>query len=611
MFKGHPKGLFILALTNMGERFGYYTMLAIFVLYLQAKFGLDSGKTGQIFGGFLAAVYFLPLLGGIIADRFLGYGKTIFVGILIMFGGYALLATPSESDTMGYVLMFGALGLISLGTGFFKGNLHALVGNLYDENKYKLKRDVAFSIFYMFINIGAFFAPTAAEAVSNRFLSNDGFTYEAEVPEKALKYLNFNTQDSATFANAIILENELQEKPVLKQRKEIMKAKKKQGVIFEDEKVAYKQRLDEIGKEQLGTAYMDVDSFSKNYVESLSKSYNWGFALACGSLIISLMIFIGFRKTYKNADFTEKQKAADKTRQHEVKTLTPEQTKERLIALGLVFAVVIFFWMSFHQNGLSMTFFARDYTNLDLTPIQFLTFSLGSLLLMIVGFYGVWNIFQSKEMRGKITGGAVAALAIVGIIAYYKGVILNDPEIAADGIISITPPKFQQFNPFFIIILTPVFIALFTWLNKIGKEPSAPKKIGIGMLLAAFGFVALVLPSLGLQSPQELQGSVSPSLVSANWLIGTYFMLTISELFLSPMGISFVSKVAPPQYKGLMQGGWLAATAVGNYLVGVVGGLWDSIPLALFWGILITCCLLSGIFIFSILKRLERATNNA
>ena len=134
MFSGHPKGLFVLALTNMGERFGYYTMLAILALYLQAKFGFDSGITGQIFGTFLALVYFLPLLGGIIADKFLGYGKTILLGIIVMFGGYLLLATPSSSNNAGLFVMFGALALISLGTGFFKGNLQALVGNLYDNS---------------------------------------------------------------------------------------------------------------------------------------------------------------------------------------------------------------------------------------------------------------------------------------------------------------------------------------------------------------------------------------------------------------------------------------------------------------------------------------------
>ena len=182
MFKGQPKGLFVLSLANMGERFGYYTMLAIFVLYMQAKFGFGAEMASTIFGSFLAAVYFLPLFGGLLADKVLGYGKTIALGIVIMFFGYLLLAIPSGTGTAAIITMCASLLLIAMGTGCFKGNLQALVGNLYDDPKYSAKRDLAFSIFYMCINIGAFFAPSAAEGVSNYFLAKDGFTYNAEIP---------------------------------------------------------------------------------------------------------------------------------------------------------------------------------------------------------------------------------------------------------------------------------------------------------------------------------------------------------------------------------------------------------------------------------------------
>jgi POT family proton-dependent oligopeptide transporter len=153
-------------------------------------------------------------------------------------------------------------------------------------------------------------------------------------------------------------------------------------------------------------------------------------------------------------------------------------------------------------------------------------------------------------------------------------------------------------------------VALFSSLGKKGKEPSAPRKIGIGMVLAAIGFVVLLLGSVGLSSPSELSG-VSDKLVSPGWLISTYFVLTVAELFLSPMGLSFVSKVSPPQYSGLMQGGWLAATAIGNLLVGVMGFFWDKMSLIAFWGVLIACCILSAVFIFSIMGRLEKATGDA
>ena len=170
---------------------------------------------------------------------------------------------------------------------------------------------------------------------------------------------------------------------------------------------------------------------------------------------------------------------------------------------------------------------------------------------------------------------------------------------------------FQHFNPFFIVALTPLVVALFGWLNRRGREPSSPRKIGTGMLLTAGAYTILVVASLHLMSPKSLGGLVAPasSQVSVYWLISTYFMLTVSELFLSPIGISFVSKVAPPKYKGIMQGGWFAATAVGNYLVGVTAFFWERLPLSAVWGILVAACLLSAGFIFAVMKRLERVAN--
>ncbi len=598
MLKEHPRGLFILSLANMGERFGYYTMLAIFTLYLQAKFGFSAGKTSMIFGTFLACVYFLPLLGGILADRFLGYGKTIMLGILIMFGGYLLLAVPMEADVSFY-MMVGALGLISLGTGFFKGNLQALVGNLYDEEKYKVKRDVAYSIFYMCINIGAFFAPSAAEGVSNFFMAKDGFKYEASVPALAVQYLNYKVVDAEAFKATHLADA----KDVKDAAQYIQKMKSREGVLFAEDSAKIAGKLEVFGKEQLKEKFTDSKSFARSYLTSLTNSYNYGFGVACFSLILSLLVFVGFRKYYKHVDITEAQKAKDATKKSTIIELTPEQTKERLIALGLVFLVVIFFWMSFHQNGATMTYFARDYTVGSVSTMTYLFFSLASLVPIAVGFYGLFFMFQKGNPKNKIVGAVLLVVAILAVTIFYQ-YISSSPTHA------ITPPKFQQFNPFFIILLTPIFVSLFAMLNKKGKEPSAPRKIGIGMLIAAAGFCVLIIPAFGLKSPSEIVG-VSETLISPYWLVQTYFVLTIAELFLSPMGISFVSKVAPPKYKGLMQGGWLCATAIGNYLVGIMGILWEKVPLWVFWGILVTCCLLSAAFIFSILNRLERATKNA
>ena len=189
MFEGQPKGLYALALANTGERFGYYTMLAIFTLFLQAKFGYSATDTSTIFSSFLAAVYFMPFLGGILADKY-GFGKMVTLGVFIMFVGYLLLAIPTGADAAGKAMMFGALALIACGTGLFKGNLQVMVGNLYDAPEYKDKRDTAFSLFYMAINIGALFAPTAATKMTNYVLGMNGLTYNAQIPALAHQYLD-------------------------------------------------------------------------------------------------------------------------------------------------------------------------------------------------------------------------------------------------------------------------------------------------------------------------------------------------------------------------------------------------------------------------------------
>lgn len=646
MFKDHPKGLLVLALTNMGERFGYYTMLAILTLYMQAKFGLSSASTSMIYGTFLALVYFLPLFGGIIADKVLGYGRTIMLGIAVMFGGYALLALPTAGDSAGKIMMFAALFLISAGTGFFKGNLQALVGNLYESDIYKGKRDIAFSIFYMFINIGAFFAPSVANSINNTFLAQEGFTYDASIA-KSYVALNDRLVDQDAFMQEVYAQN-----PTKPHTEELVaKAKKKQGVMYQSDLDANLFRLKAAGLAQLTAAdklpdasmaitadeYALLDSrdpaeaaaktalqeritamptetnfaqdFGEKYVtNALIKSYNLAFGVACISLLISVLIFLLFRRTWRAVDKTHKQQLQEAStnggKAADVVALSAHEVRERIIALLLVFFVVIFFWMSFHQNGLCMTFFARDYTASSVSPLQNMAFSLLALLPLIAVLYGIYmatmGLFGGK--RKPVAGIVLTLLGLAGLAAYY----FVDVQ-GATGVVKITPQIFQQFNPLFIVILTPLSVAFFTALAKRNREPSAPRKIGFGMLIAALGFVVLLFASFSLPAPASLNG-ISDTLVSPNWLISTYLVLTLAELFLSPMGISFVAKVAPPQYKGLMQGGWLAATAIGNLLVGVMGAFWDKLPLVAFWAVLIACCLLSAAFIFSVMKRLEKAT---
>ncbi len=559
MFKGQPKGLYALSLANTGERFGYYTMLAIFTLFLQAKFGYTEAVTTQIYGIFLAAVYFMPFFGGILADKF-GFGKMVTLGIFVMFVGYALLAIPTDAGFAGQALMFGALALIACGTGLFKGNLQVLVGNLYDDPAYQAKRDNAFSIFYMAINIGAMFAPGMAKWITNHFLAQDGLVYNGQIPALAHQYLE-------------------------------------QGANMAAEPLA---KLQELAASMGATG--DLAAFSEHYIEKLSTAYNMGFGVACISLVVSYLIYVGFRKTFKHADVTAKQQAAAESPAGVHHTeLTPAQTKSRITALLLVFAVVIFFWMAFHQNGSTMTFFARDYTTSEATGITRMGFDILNLVLVLVGVYGIVGFFQSDKSRGKIISAVVFAAALGAL--FYRYTITPDP-------VHILPSDFQQFNPFYVVGLTPISVAIFTALARKGKEPSAPRKIGMGMIIAAAGFLILTVASFGLMSPAEVKAAgASDTFVSQNWLISTYLVLTFAELLLSPMGISFVSKVAPPKYKGMMMGCWFAATAVGNYATSLIGYLWGSgIALWMVWSVLIILCLLSAVFIFSIMKKLESAT---
>ena len=581
MFKGHPKGLFVLALANTGERFGYYTMLAVFALFLRANFGLEAGTAGAIYSTFLGLVYFMPLIGGIMADKF-GFGKMVTIGISVMFLGYLLLSVPLGGDTIAMVAMLAALLLISLGTGLFKGNLQVMVGNLYDDPKYADRRDAAFSLFYMAINLGSLFAPTAAVSIK----------------EWAETSLGFSGNDA----------------------------------------------------------------------------YHFSFAVACASLIVSMAIYYIFRPTFRHVEGGERKKGEAQVEEN----LTPAETKSRITALILVFAVVIFFWMAFHQNGLTLTYFADEFTETSAAGATTMLFDVWNLALIIVAVYAAFSIFQSETAKGKLASGVLSTAVLAFLVYRSTG--------SADATCAVNAPIFQQFNPFYVVALTPVSMAIFGALAKKGKEPSAPRKIAYGMLVAAIGFAIMAVGSQDLNTPNEqaraiavaqadsiavktvaagtdeakrkevtkmkedfegkitkenkalftkayeanmtiLAGTDSTAVVAATetlnaiksetkpetrtspyWLIFTYLILTFAELLLSPMGISFVSKVAPPKYKGMMMGGWFVATAIGNLLVSVGGFLWAGLPLWSVWTVFIVLCLLSALFMFVMMKRLENAT---
>ncbi len=428
MLKNHPKGLMTLFFTEMWERFGFYTMLAVFTLYMDETLGWTDAHKGQVYGLYLGFVYFTPIAGGWIADKYLGYRKSILLGAVIMGIGYILL---SFSGPNAVALFYVALIVMILGNGLFKANISVLVGNLYEPGSpYK---DVGYNIFYMGINLGAFIAPLAATFLHDYF----------------------------------------------------------------------------------GT-------------------YNSAFAAAGVGMALSIVVFEIWKKNYIHADNKheagkENQKAQEDT------NITKEQEKERIVALGIIFAIVIFFWMSFHQNGFALTLFAqRSTVMLD------------------------W----------------------------------------------LKPETYATFNPLFILILTPLIVPFFNWLRKRDKEPSSPAKIGIGMFISGLAMVIMVVAS-------SMGGNADANNMSPNWLISSYFVVTIGELFLSPMGLSFVSKVAPARMRGLMMGGWFGATAIGNYLSGFIGGFYNTLSHTMFFTILTVLLFLSALMVRIVLNKLKHATEGA
>jgi POT family proton-dependent oligopeptide transporter len=508
MMKKHPRGLLAAALANMGERFGFYTMMAILVLFLQAKFGLSGTNAGIIYSVFYFSIYILAFVGGLIADRTRNYKGTILTGIVVMAVGYLMIAiptrTPVPNQTLFLIISCIGLFTIAFGNGLFKGNLQALVGQMYDNPTYGKLRDSGFSLFYMFINVGALFAPIAAIGMRNGWLKHNGFEYNPNLPELCHSYLR--------------------------------------GTITPEASDKLTTLATEVSN---GAQVTDLTAFANNYLNVFTTGFHYAFGIAIIAMMISLAIYITNKKIFPDPALKTKASASTPG---EIQ-MDAKEIKQRLYALFAVFGIVIFFWFSFHQNGLTLTYFAKDFTNLS---------------------------------------GISINLGVVEI----KGA-----EI------------FQSINPIFIVLLTPIIMAIFGWLRARGKEPSTPKKIAIGMFIAALAYFVMTMGSIGLPLKSEVEamgGLTDAQRVSPLLLVGTYFILTVAELFISPLGISFVSKVAPPQYQGVMQGGWLGATAVGNQLLFIGAILYENVPIWLTWTVFVVACMLSFFTMLFMVKWLER-----
>jgi amino acid/peptide transporter (Peptide:H+ symporter), bacterial len=505
MFKGHPKGLIPAAVANMGERFGFYTMMAILSLFLMSKFGLDETGSGWIYSTFYFSIYGMAFFGGLIADKLRNYKGTIFTGLIMMSFGYLFLSIPTNvtQDNKTFLIIMTCLALftISFGNGLFKGNLQALVGQMYDNPQYAAKRDAGFSLFYMFINIGAIFAPFIAPAVRNWWLGRSGFTYDANLPALCHEYME-------------------------------------KGANMGADAMA---KLETLANGASSVSVANLGEFSDKYLETFNTGFHYSFAVAILAMLISMVVYMKNKKGFPDPA-SKQQKSTEELAEIEMPLA---EVKQRIYALLAVFGVVIFFWFSFHQNGLTLTFFAKDYTLLKL---------------------GSWNI---------------------------------------------TAEMFQAANPFFVVFLTPVVMGFFGWLDAKGKEPSTPAKIAIGMGIAALGFVVMTLGSFGLPNLDEVRAMgelPTAQKVTPFLLIGTYLILTIAELFISPLGISFVSKVAPPKLQGLMQGLWLLATGLGNQLLIIGAIFYKNIPIWATWSVFVVACFISMFTMLFMLKWLERVS---
>lgn len=528
--KEHPRGLISAAISNMGERFGYYIMNAVLLLFICSKFGISDAAAGWIYAVFYFLIYVLSLPGGIIADRLQNYKGTIISGLLVMALGYGLLSIPIFSDvpvfsgatSITWVLVFTcfALLLIAFGNGLFKGNLQAIVGQMYDNfeaeaakkgpeelAKARDKRDSGFQIFYVFINLGGVIAPFIAPLLRSWWLQTKGLLYNSDLPRLCHQYIEQGTsmsqQDMANLTD-------------LAQKVQIT-----QG---------------EISVEQLGT-------FCDSYLNIFNTGVHFSFIASVVAMLLSLVVFIVTRKTYPNP--TKKEKKEVETYTQEEKMANAKEIKQRLYALFAVLGVAVFFWFSFHQNGQSLSIFARDFVSTAAIP----------------------------------------------------------PEI------------WQCINPFFVIVLTPIIMWMFANLTKKGKEVSTPRKIAIGMFIAACAYIFLTIIAIlqNYPSGEEFKGLADATKEamksSPAVLILTYFFLTVAELFISPLGLSFVSKVAPKHLQGICQGLWLSATAIGNLFIALGVTMLNKFPHQWqCWAVFAGFCLISMAVMLGMVKWLEKVT---
>jgi proton-dependent oligopeptide transporter, POT family len=512
--QGHPKGLYILFFTEMWERFSFYLMLGILTLYMIDKpgggpfDGLGFSKAGaaSVYGSYIALVYFTPFLGGLLADRWLGYRRAIVIGGLFMATGHILLAFAGTSSA-GQAFFYSALTCLICGNGFFKPNISTMVGNLYEADD--PRRDSGFNIFYMGINIGAFFCNFIAAYLRNKY----GWHYA------------FASAGIGMGVGLLIF---------------LMNYKK---LAAADQSSGAADHADSAG----GVGQIVLKAFLPALV--IGGIGYWLVGPTGGFLLATVPVIAFYLNIWWHLQGKE---------------------RRRVGALLTVFGVVIIFWMIFHQNGAALTFWAEE--NTDRQPN------------VVTGW-----VMQTFHMDQKVKRGD----------RYFKNAKEVQWKAGQKKMSLVSAELFQSINPFFVIVLTPLLVGVWALLKRRKREPSTPAKIGLGMLLTGASTLIMIVAVLVTHD--------GASKASPWWLIGTYGVITIGELCLSPMGLSLVTKLAPARLAGLMMGGWFVSTAFGNKLSGVLGSWWEKISHLTFFLMLFGAAIAAAAVVFVLLPSLREA----
>lgn len=510
MWKSHPKALPYLFFSEMWERFGYYLMIGIFTLYLKDSadgFNMDEKESASLYGTFIALVFFTPFLGGLIADRYLGYRRSIILGGILMGLGYCLMGIHSEA------MLYTAMSLVIIGNGFFKPNISTLLGNVYSTPEHMHQKDEGYNIFYMGINIGAFVCNFFGAALYT--MIGWGAAFAAAGVGMFIGVLTFmaGTRHYKAFDTRKPLQ------PGDMPLWQIIALVILPSILFGT-----------IGWFIKGTEGYIFDSNSTD-----------AFIFAC----IPVLVF-----------YT---------------ALLVRSSKEERPAMGAmlaIFAVVILFWAIFKQNGSALNTWASRYTDREVTGTT------GTILSTLKQTDKASNTTYVKDSvilldnqfrKIKVDGVEQKGLDYP---AYFKNVPAEKLPQEGETIKAWLPSLSQSINPFWVILLTPLVVAFFTWLRRKGKEPSTPAKIAFGLLLSALSVLVMVAAVKA--------GNNGVEKVSVWWLVGSYGVITIGELFLSPMGLSLVSKLSPVRITSLMMGGWFLSTSIGNKLSGILASQWDQ-----------------------------------